>query len=387
MDKETVGVMVAGGPAPGINGVIQSVVHAAPKDYQVFGFFEGFKYLVSEDEDVKGTVLHASDVEGIHLMGGNILQQSRDNLLDEEGRPSEKKIRRAVDLLKAHGIKKIVTIGGDDTAYSAYLLSEGGISVVHVPKTIDNDLPLGNAEPTFGFRTAVDVASIKIKNLIRDAHATNRWHIVVIMGRSTGHLALESAVASGAHVVMIPEHYEDIRKSGSIYEAVFFILDGIQMRYESGFRHGVAVVAEGIAGMLDPEELSKIPGVKFKKDEVGNIRFSEIPFASILKDRLSTGRAITERLTTGFVADDIGYELRCADPNAFDIQYTRMLGHFAVKGLFDPYVLEKGGVMVFVDSGKVMFKSLRSILDISTGKIAVRRVDKKSALYMFAFGG
>lgn len=378
---ERIGIAVSGGPAPGILSVIQAVVRSSLAKYKVFGFFDGFRNLVNPKGGVIGRFLELADVEGIHLTGGNfLLRQSRVNLLDEHGNPSEGKIQTAVNLLREHGIRKLVTIGGEDTAYSAYLLSKAGIIVSHVPKTIDNDLPLPKGMPTFGFTTAVEFATREIVNLINDAAATNRWYIVVIMGRSAGHLALHSMISSGAQVLLIPEEFKQNKVPFSgVVSTLYDRITRLRLRNITG---GVAVVSEGVGYKIPKYEIEKLPGASVALDENGHLRMSEFPLANVLKrefEMIEDGE--TSPLT--FVGKDIGYELRCAPPVAFDIEYTQLLGTAAVEYLS---LLEESssiGGMVTIENGEPQIIFLSDLLN-DKGKIGIRAVDTSSYLFGLA---
>ncbi|NNL86338.1 MAG: 6-phosphofructokinase, partial [Myxococcales bacterium] len=189
----TFGILVGGGPAPGINGVIGSAaILARRQGARVLGIPSGFQGLMAGDtKNVRE--LHIGEVSRIHLLGGSVLQTSRANPTQ---RPED--LGRVVRSLEALDIDHLITIGGDGTCHSARRVSErarGRIRVAHVPKTIDNDLPLPPGIPTFGFETARAEASRILSHLMEDARTTARWYVVVMQGRSAGHLALGAANA------------------------------------------------------------------------------------------------------------------------------------------------------------------------------------------------
>ena len=152
MSSGRLAIVVGGGPAPGINAVISSAaIEAINEGFEVFGIQDGFKWLIQEDSS-KIRPIAIEDVSRIHLKGGSVLGTARDNPTK-----TEQGIKSVISTLRSVGITHLVTIGGDDTALSSSYVAEksnGAIKTVHVPKTIDNDLPLPNHIPTFGFQTA-----------------------------------------------------------------------------------------------------------------------------------------------------------------------------------------------------------------------------------------
>ena len=195
-------VVVGGGPAPGINGVISAVTFEATKQgLEVAGIYDGFKWL-SRGDTAHTIKLHNGEISRIHLRGGSIIGTSRDNPTK-----SPEKMANVVKALNQLGIKYLVTIGGDDTAYTATRVEQeagGKIAVCHVPKTIDNDLPLPHGVPTFGFETARQLGTQLVENIMEDARTAGRWYFVIAMGRSAGHLALGMGMGAGATLTLIP---------------------------------------------------------------------------------------------------------------------------------------------------------------------------------------
>jgi len=383
MNGEKMGILVAGGPAPGINSAIHACAAKARNNgLQVVGFIEGFEHILSGS--IKRHALTDMELDGIHLVGGSIIQQSRANLLDFNGVPDMGKISRAVSVFDREGISRLVTIGGDDTAFSAHLVarhSGGRIRVVHVPKTIDNDLPLPEGMPTFGFATAVEVATREVVNLMQDAHATNRWYIVVIMGRTAGHLALHTMVASGASVVLIPEEF---REEYISFARAADVLYGRISAFRT-FRkitHGVAIVSEGIGYKIRREDFNFLPGAKIAFDEAGHLRMSEVPLAHLFRRKLEELETSVPGKRIAFIENNIGYEIRSAPPVASDIMYTQLLGNGAVGYLLQDENIP-GGAMITIRGGKPVPISLSSLLGDS-GKIAVRVVDTSSYLFKTA---
>ena len=250
---EKLGILVGGGPAPGINSVISSVtIEAINSGFEVLGIVDGFQHLIAgSTEHVQP--LSISDVSRIHFQGGSVLRTSRANPTR-----SEEHLEQVGRTLGELGITRLVTIGGDDTAFGASevaRVSHDSLRVVHVPKTIDNDLPLPGGMPTFGFETARQVGTEIVLNMMEDSRTTNRWYMVVVMGRTAGHLALGIGKSAGATTTIIPEEFSTPSLS---LDQVCKVMEGaILKRRAMGQRHGLLVVAEGIGSRLDPEELAQ----------------------------------------------------------------------------------------------------------------------------------
>src|SRR5262245_43484034 len=198
-------LVVGGGPAPGINGVISAVtIEALNNGIQVFGVRDGFKHLVKGRRDAF-RLLTIDEVRGLHFRGGSFLGTARTNPTKN---PED--MKAVLDMFRAMEIDALVTIGGDDTAYSASQVSRmggGAVRVAHVPQTIDNDLPLPGSTPTFGFETARQIGTQIVRNLAEDARTTSRWYLIVSMGRAAGHLALGIGKASASTLIIIPEEF------------------------------------------------------------------------------------------------------------------------------------------------------------------------------------
>ena len=381
---KNVGILVGGGPAPGINGVVTALTIGARKEsLKVYGIFDGYKWLVKGDEiDINDHVkqLHMRDVSRIHFDGGSYLRTSRTN-------PGKIKngVQNCVKNLEKLGVKYMVTIGGDDTAYAASEIAKaagGTIKFVHVPKTIDNDLPLPDNQPTFGYHTACDLGTKLVKNLMEDARIMDRWFITVVMGRHTGHLALGISKSAGATLAIIPEEfgtegYIPLSKVCDIFEA------SIIKRRAMDHHHGVLIIAEGVAGRLSPEDLKKIPGIELEYDDFGNVRLGEVELGKILK--LEMERRFKERNDKITVVEiNIGYVLRCADPIPYDQEYTRDLGYNAIQYLLSDAPEHKENAMISVIHGVLKPLRFGRLIDPVTKKTAIRPVDVASERYKIA---
>ncbi len=365
-------VVVGGGPAPGINGVISAVTFEAVKQgLEVIGIYDGFKWL-SKGDSSRTIKLSNGEISRIHLRGGSIIGTARDNPTK-----SPEKMANTVKALNALGIKYLVTIGGDDTAYTATRVEQeagGNICVCHVPKTIDNDLPLPHGVPTFGFETARMLGTQLVENIMEDARTAGRWYFIIAMGRSAGHLALGMGMGAGATLTLIPE---ELGNKISLNKVVSILSGAIIKRLAGGRNHGVAVIAEGVATRLDPEELTFLKDVP--RDDHGNIRLAEIPIGDMLKQKVAADLD-SIGLKTTIIAKDIGYELRCQPPISYDREYTRYLGYSAVQFL----VGGGTGAMIMLKDGKCLPIKFADLLDPKTGKTRIRTVDTKADDYLMA---
>lgn len=370
---ETLGIVVGGGPAPGINGVIRAAtIEASNCGLRVIGIMDGFKWLARGDNS-RIQELNIGNVSRIHFEGGSILRTSRVN----PGK-SEEQLNNTIRALRNMDVDFLLAIGGDDTANTAHKIAEAvshRIRVAHVPKTIDNDLPLPGRASTFGYQTARHVGVELVHYIMVDAQTTGRWFFVVSMGRKAGYLALGIARAASATLAIIAEEF---RGKKVRLDHLADILEGaILKRRAMGKDDGVAILAEGLTECIDEEDLKKLEEVE--RDDHGHIRMSEIPLASIVKNQVR--RRLSDRgIDSVIVSKDIGYELRCADPIPFDCEYTQDLGHAAVR-----YLLEGGsGAMITLQGGQVVPINLKNVLDPETGKMSVRVVDVDSDSYSVA---
>jgi ATP-dependent phosphofructokinase / diphosphate-dependent phosphofructokinase len=375
-------LLVGGGPAPGINGVISSVtIEAINHGIEVIGFLDGFKSLVQAG-GAQFRTLTIDEVKPIHRRGGSVLGTSRTNPTK-----SESDMRNVLDNLRRLGVGGLVTIGGDDTAYSASRVYEeagGTIHVAHVPKTIDNDLPLPGSTPTFGFETARHHGVAIVHNLIEDARTTSRWYLIVSMGRAAGHLALGIGKASAASLTIIPEEFRG--RALTLDELCDIILGSIIKRRSMNSHYGVVMLAEGLIeaigekGLLAAMEEAQLGRYgKVKRDPHGHLRLGEIEFGRMIKDRL-TARLEELDLPLTLIDKDLGYELRCADPIPFDAEYTRDLGYGAVKFLRSELATRYGAIISFV-GGRMEPLPFETMLNPVTRRMLPRKVDVDGEAY------
>jgi 6-phosphofructokinase len=372
MERTKLAILVGGGPAPGINAVIgAATIRARLEGIDVVGIRDGFEWIMRGDID-HVMPLGIDVVSRIHFRGGSYLGIARANptkdpaLLD----------RTIESLLRLH-VSQLVTIGGDDTAFSAMKLEEraaGRIRVVHVPKTIDNDLDLPPHVDTFGFQSARHYGVEIVKNLMVDAKTTSRWYFVIAMGRKAGHLALGIGKAAGATVTLITEEFTPPTRLKTIVDS---LVGAIIKRLADGRRDGVAIIAEGVVLDVAPEDLEGL--AEIERDAHGHLRLAEVNLGDILKSQVQA-RLRSLGINTTIAAKNIGYELRCADPIPFDMEYSRDLGYCAAK-----YLLSGGNAaMVSMQGGHFIPVPFSTMIDGETGRTRIRLVDITSTRYAIA---
>ncbi len=374
-------LIVGGGPAPGINGVISSVtIEAIEQGFEVIGFQNGFKWLVENNAE-KWRELKIVDVKAIHLRGGSILGTSRTNPAK-----NETFMKNVLDVLRRLNVTCLVTIGGDDTAFSGsqvYKRANGAVRVAHVPKTIDNDLPLPESTPTFGYETVRHVGVGIVRNLAEDARTTSRWYLLVSMGRAAGHLALGIGKAAAATLTIIPEEFKG--RPVSLEEVTDILTGSIVKRLANGSPYGVAVLAEGLLEAIGEHGLSSLNDEqlgrygKVIRDEHNHLRLGEIEFGRMIKDRLQA-RLEEMKLSITLIDKDLGYELRCADPIPFDAEYTRDLGYGAVKFLRSPEAA-KYGAIISLEDGRLKPLPFETMINPQTSRMQTRRVNVDGEAY------
>ena len=365
-------ILVGGGPAPGINSVIAAAtIRARLEGLDVVGIRDGFEWLMQGDVE-HITPLTIETVSRIHFRGGSHIGIARANptadvaLLD-----------RTVNSLLRLNVTQLITIGGDDTAFSAMRVerqARGAIRVVHVPKTIDNDLDLPAHIDTFGYQTARHYGVEIVKNLMVDAKTTSRWYFVVAMGRKTGHLALGIGKSAGATLTLCAEEFASPTPLTTVVDT---LAGAIIKRLSYGRRDGVAVIAEGVVLGITPEDLAGLESVE--RDAHGHIRIDDVSLGEILKTQV-TARLRQLGIKTTIAAKNIGYELRCADPIPFDMEYTRDLGYCAAGYL----LAGQGSSMISIQGGRFVPIPFDSMIDADTGRTRVRSVDVHSTRYAIA---
>ena len=356
-------ILAGGGPAPGINTVISTVAKTFLKDgYRVLGLNEGYKNLFKENPQVDDIDLIYADE--IQKQGGSALRMSHYKPKDTEFN---------TDFFVKNNVKLLVTIGGDDTASTANRISKFlannnvKIQNIHVPKTIDNDLPLPEGSPTFGYYSAKDAAVHLVQTVYEDARTSGNWFVVSAMGREAGHLAFGMTSACHCPMVVIPEMFN---KTQVTFEAIIrLVVSSIVKRKLLGVGYGVTVISEGVFHFMTDEEIEK-SGVAFTYDEhghpeLGNVSKAHI-FNILLQQRLKLlGLDVKSRPV------EIGYGIRCVEPNGYDLTYCSLLG-YGVKKLFDQGVT--GAMVTTNPKGEIIPLYLKDVED-ENGKIKPRLVN------------
>jgi 6-phosphofructokinase 1 len=371
-NKNVLAILVGGGPAPGINSVIgAATIRARLEGLEVLGIRDGFEWLMQGDID-HVIPLTIDNVSRIHFRGGSHLGIARAN-------PTKDPALLEVTLssLLRLNVSQLITIGGDDTAYSAMMLERhaaGAIRVVHVPKTIDNDLHLPEHVDTFGFQSARHYGSEIVKNLMVDAKTTSRWYFVIAMGRKAGHLALGIGKAAGTTLTLITEEFPAPIRLKTIVDT---LAGAIIKRLSEGRRDGVAVIAEGVVLDMAAEDLAGLQDVE--RDSHGHLRIAEVNLGEILKAQVQA-RLRQLGIKTTIAAKNIGYELRCADPIPLDMEYTRDLGYCAAK-----YLIAGGNAaMISMQGGHFVPVPFEEMTDANTGRSRLRLVNISSTRYAIA---
>lgn len=372
-DKKAVAIVVGGGPAPGINGVISAVtIEAINRGHTVYGIRNGFSQISLGNESCVEE-MDIEDVSWIHNSGGSVLGTARTNPTK-----NPEHVRNILQVLKNRGVGYLVSIGGDDTAHSARVIGEmagGEISVAHVPKTIDNDLPLPGMASTFGYESARSEGTHIIETLMVDAKTTSRWYLAIAMGRKAGHLALGIGISAGATLTIIPEEFPE--GNVKMDEFVDIIAATALKRYAFGKRYGVMVLAEGLVEKLDPSSLPNLDSIE--RDPHGHVLYRDLDFGRIIKNAVRQ-RLLELGVDLPVVDKNVGYELRCHAPIPFDREYTRQLGFGAIA-----FLLTGGSNAMITRQGNEMVPvPFAEIVDPETNKTKVRYVDTNSTVYNVA---
>lgn len=360
---KTVAILCGGGPAPGINTVVATVTKVFLRaGYRVIGIHEGYKGLFSETPEIEE--LTYEKAEKIFSRGGSAIKMSR-------FKPKNEDFNAGLFIREHIGL--IVTIGGDDTASTANrltkYLAEHNIEVrnIHVPKTIDNDLPLPEGVPTFGFSSAKEMG-VNIGKIIQtEAATTQNWYLLMSMGREAGHLAFEIGKGIQASMIVIPEMFSHTQIT--VDKVVRLIVSSMVKRRLLGQKAGVAVVSEGIFHYLKEEDIAD-SGIVFDYDAHGHPELSDVSKAHII-NKILRNRLKTLDLNIISRPVEVGYSLRCVDPSAFDLTYCASLG-LGVKKLYDE---GHTGCMVAMNLEEEIIPVYLKDVEDESGKIRPRLVN------------
>ncbi|MGM9775545.1 MAG: 6-phosphofructokinase [Candidatus Coprenecus sp.] len=366
--KQSIVILAGGGPAPGINTVVGSISKVfISKGFRVLGLHEGYKPLFSKTPNY--TEIDFSLADTIFNRGGSYLMMSRFKPKDED---LEKNFN--LDFFKENNVRLLVTIGGDDTASTAnriakYLAAHNiDIQNIHVPKTIDNDLPLPNNQPTFGYQSAKSEGTRIATIVYEDARTSGQWFVVSAMGRSAGHLALGIGASCHYPMIVIPEMFN--KTEATVDKIVRMAVSSIVKRKILGIPFGGIIISEGVFHLLSDEDL-KATGVSFSFDEHGHPELGKVSKAQILNTVLEQRlKALNMKVKTRPI--EIGYDVRCHTPVSFDITYCTQLAC----GVWKLFKAGETGCMIYINSmgiGTPLY--LKDLQDPQTGKIMPRLVD------------
>ena len=366
--KEAIAILTGGGPAPGMNTVVGSVAKTfLAKGYRVIGLHYGYSGLFNPNPRYED--LDMFRVDYIFNQGGSYLTMSRFKPTNED---FEKNFN--LDFFKQNNVKLLVTVGGDDTASTANRIAkflekkQYPIANIHVPKTIDNDLPLPAGMPTFGYQSAKNAGAVIGRAVYNDARTSANWFVVAAMGRSAGHLAFGIASACHYPMIIIPEMFNKTKIT--IDKIISLIVSAIVKRKILGMDYGAAMVSEGVFHALDEEEILK-SGIHFSYDDHGHPELGKVSKAEMFNTLLEKRcKALGVKVKSRPV--EIGYEVRCQTPCAFDLVYCSQLG----MGVYKLFSEGKTGCMVYISQeGYVSPLYLKDLQDPETGKIPPRLVD------------
>ncbi len=342
-----IGMLTGGGDCPGLNAVIRAVVRKGSFHYEdkFVGFMEGWRGLL-EDKTME---LCLGTVGGILPRGGTILRTSRTNPVKHEGG-----LQQCIDNLKKHGCDALIAIGGDDTLSVAKKLFDSGVKVVGVPKTIDNDL--AGTDYTFGFDTAVNVATGAIDRVHTTAEAHNRVIVVEVMGRAAGWIAAYSGIAGGADVILVPEIPFDIEEVAEL----------IRQRHARGRYFSIVVAAEGAKFADNTQVNGGVSALQEGRDEFGHLRLGGIGS--------TVAREIEKR--TGFESRSVvlGHIQRGGTPSAFDRVLATRYGLGAIdmvhRGEFGQMAALRGNKIISIPLAEAIASNRKvdkEILDAAIG--------------------
>ena len=366
--KDAVIILCGGGPAPGMNSVSMSVAKTfITKGYRVIGLHGGYSGLFSKNARTEDLTFAIAD--RYFNRGGSYLEMSRFKPTDADFENNFN-----LDLFKENNIKLLVTIGGDDTASTAnriskFLAAKGyPIANIHCPKTIDNDLPLPANAPTFGYNSAKNEGAHLARTVYEDARTSGNWLVICAMGRTCGSLALGIGEATHCPMTIIPEMFN--KTEINLDKVVKLSISAILKRKAMGINYGTIVAAEGLFHEFKAEEM-EAAGVRFSYDDHGHPELGKVSKAVLFNDLLEAEfKKIGLKVKSRPV--EIGYDVRCQDPVAYDLTYCTELA----MGVYQLFSEGKTGCMVYVDSyGNVSPLYLADLQDPNTGKIPPRVVD------------
>lgn len=371
--KEAVAILCAGGPAPGINTVISSVTKIFNKNgFSVLGINGGYKSLFSEEPEFE--FLDFDYADQIYSRGGSALKMSRYKPKDNEFK---------VDFFKKNNVKLLVTIGGDDTASTANRLAKFlareklNVKNIHVPKTIDNDLPLPEGTPTFGYHSAKEEGVRISTTIYEDARTSGNWFVVSAMGREAGHLAFGIGTACHYPMIIIPEMFNMTKITFD--KITRMVISSMVKRRILGIDYGAAMISEGVFHFMNDQEIIDT-GINFTYDDHGHPELGNVSKSHIF-NMLTQQHLKTLRITVKSRPEEIGYELRCCRPIAYDLSYATRLG----LGVYSLYEKGETGCMTTIDRGGNISPLYLKDVEDENGKVKPRLVNIDSEAVQVIF--
>ncbi len=364
--KEAIAILAGGGPAPGINTVIGTIAKVFLKDgFRVIGIHEGYKTIFTDNVKMQDFDFELADK--IKDQGGSALVMSRYKPKDHEFNDH---------FFVQNNVKLLVTIGGDDTASTAnrithYLVTHDvPLKNIHVPKTIDNDLPLPEGQPTFGYQSAKEEGVRIARTIYEDARTSGNWFIISAMGREAGHLAFGIGGACHLPMIIIPEMFNKV--DVSFDRITRMIISSIIKRRILGINYGAAIVSEGVFHFMTDEEIESTD-ISFTYDDHGHPELGNVSKAHIFN--LLLQRKLKElNISVKSRPEELGYELRCVSPSGFDLMYCSLLG-LGVKKLYDQGY--SGCMVTSAPNGDISPLFLKDVTD-DKGKVMPRLVNINS---------
>jgi 6-phosphofructokinase len=371
--KEAVAILCAGGPAPGINTVISSVTKIFTKNgYDVIGLNGGYKSLFADEPAFE--YLDFEYADQIYSRGGSALKMSRYKPKDDEFK---------VDFFRKNNVKLLVTIGGDDTASTANRLAKFlakekmDVKNIHVPKTIDNDLPLPEGTPTFGYHSAKEEGVRLSSTIYEDARTSGNWFVVSAMGREAGHLAFGIGTACHYPMIVIPEMFN---KTKMTFDKITrMVVSSMVKRRILGIDYGVAMISEGVFHFMSDEEIIAT-GINFTYDDHGHPELGNVSKSHIF-NMLTQQHLKNLRINVKSRPEEIGYELRCCRPIAYDLSYATRLG----LGVYSLFIKGETGCMTTIDRGGNISPLYLKDVEDKDGKVKPRLVNMESEAVQVIF--
>ncbi len=368
--KEAIAILTGGGPAPGMNTVVGSVAKVfLSHGYRVIGLHKGYSSLFTPTPEMTDIDFNMAD--DIFNRGGSTVVMSRYKPTAEDFEQ-----RFNLNLFKDNNIKLLVTVGGDDTASTANRIAKFleeknySISNIHVPKTIDNDLPLPDNTPTFGYESARNGGSATATVVYEDARTSRNWFIVSAMGRSAGHLAFGIGASCHYPMIVIPEMFN--KTEVTIDKIVNLAISSMIKRRILGVDYGAVVISEGVFHSLSDEEIKR-SGIHFSYDDHGHPELGKVSKAHVFCELIDSKLAQLG-LKIKCRPVEVGYEVRCGAPLAYDREYCTLMG----LGVYQLFTEKHTGCMVYASKGEVRPLFLKDLQDPATGKIPPRLVDINS---------